>query len=172
MRGGDAFLNNATLANARAPADPGVIGLHHPFQVGVAQDPRGHIAGHACNFGTNASWHFLSGRSSEASGRSCGRWKRDSTQEEARSQRVVSSHLKCSIKGDVKRNVSPPTAAQGNIRAGIQPPSLTRRFWFLVLFWLSVPRARLVARSGEATYFSPSQELHLPCRYNAIRFRN
>src|SRR5437879_13675611 len=84
----------------------------------------------------------------------------------------VSSHLKCSIKGDVKRNISPPTAAQGNIRAGIQPRSLTRRFWFLVLFWLSVPRARLVARSDEATYFLPSQELHLPVRDNAIRFRN
>src|SRR5437899_12784307 len=86
------------------------------------------------------------------------------------SQRYVSSHLKCSIKGDVKRNISPPTAAQGNIRAGIQPPLSYEEV--LVLFWLSVPRAGLVARSGEATYFPPSLELHLPVRDNAIRFRN
>jgi hypothetical protein len=74
----------------------------------------------------------------------------------------------CSTKGDVNRNISPAAAARLDVRVGIQPLSLTRRFSFCsgsVCPMNSAPRTKARGQSGFAILAGSSR-----CRDDAVRF--
>ena len=58
----DAFLGDVAFADAGALPNPGIVGFHQLFQIGIGHHPGRHIPAHTGNLRCNASGHSVSVR--------------------------------------------------------------------------------------------------------------